>query len=83
MSNAPANASALRHGAAQLPGIGGEDVQPVGSHSRASSIGGHETAIVVHNDAVVQGLSAVPYMRKTANRGILIEPRCAGRPPGG
>jgi hypothetical protein len=47
------------------------------------SIGGHETAIVVHNDAVVQGLSAVPYMRKTANRGILIEPRCAGRPPGG
>jgi hypothetical protein len=35
MSNAPANASALRHGAAQLPGIGGEDVQPVGSHSRA------------------------------------------------
>jgi hypothetical protein len=35
------------------------------------SIGGHETAVVVHNDAVVQGLSAVPYMRKTSNWAIL------------
>jgi hypothetical protein len=35
------------------------------------SIGGHEIAVVVHNDAVVQGLSAVPYMRKTSNWAIL------------
>jgi predicted NBD/HSP70 family sugar kinase len=27
------------------------------------SIGGHETAVVIHNDAVVQGLSEVPLMR--------------------
>jgi hypothetical protein len=35
------------------------------------SIGGHETVAVLHNDAVVQGLSAVPYMRKTSNWAIL------------
>ena len=26
-------------------------------------IGGEETSIVMHNDAVVQGLSEIPYMR--------------------
>jgi len=35
------------------------------------SIGGHQTEVVVHNDAVIQGLSAVPYMRKTSNWAIL------------
>lgn len=35
------------------------------------SIGGHETCAVKHNDAVVQGLSEVPYMMKVPHWGIL------------
>jgi hypothetical protein len=35
------------------------------------SIGGHETSVVMHNDAVVQGLSEVPLMRKVPNWAIL------------
>ena len=34
-------------------------------------IGGHETCVVVHNDAVVQGLSEVPFMRKVPQWAIL------------
>jgi hypothetical protein len=35
------------------------------------SIDGHETSVVMHNDAVVQGLSEVPLMRKVPNWAIL------------
>ena len=35
------------------------------------SIGGHETCVVMHNDAVVQGLSEVPFMMKVPHWGIL------------
>lgn len=35
------------------------------------SIGGHETAVVMHNDAVVQGLSEVPFMQDIAHWGVL------------
>ena len=35
------------------------------------SIGGHETTIVVHNDAVVQGLSEAPFMRDVERWGVL------------
>jgi len=34
-------------------------------------IGGHETHIVIHNDAVVQGLSALPIMQKYDRWGVL------------
>jgi predicted NBD/HSP70 family sugar kinase len=34
-------------------------------------IGDHETLIVMHNDAVVQGLSEVPYMRDVEHWGVL------------
>jgi len=35
------------------------------------SIGGRETTILMHNDAVVQGLSQVPFMRDVAHWGVL------------
>jgi predicted NBD/HSP70 family sugar kinase len=34
-------------------------------------IEGHETMVVMHNDAVVQGLSEVPFMRNVARWGVL------------
>jgi predicted NBD/HSP70 family sugar kinase len=34
-------------------------------------IGDHETLVVMHNDAVVQGLSEVPYMRGVEHWGVL------------
>ncbi len=36
-----------------------------------SSIGGHETMVLMHNDAVVQGLSEVPFMQDVAHWGVL------------
>jgi hypothetical protein len=35
------------------------------------TIAGHDTMIVMHNDAVVQGLSEVPFMRDVAHWGVL------------
>lgn len=35
------------------------------------SIGGNETTVVMHNDAVVQGLSEVPFMQDVAHWGVL------------
>ena len=34
-------------------------------------IGEHETAVVVHNDAVVQGLSQIPFMQDVTHWGVL------------
>lgn len=34
-------------------------------------IGGHDTEIVMHNDAVIQGLSAMPAMQDVENWGVL------------
>jgi predicted NBD/HSP70 family sugar kinase len=34
-------------------------------------IGGHQTMIVMHNDAVVQGLSQIPWMTDVAHWGVL------------
>jgi len=34
-------------------------------------IGGHDTVIVMHNDAIVQGLSEVPFMQDVAHWGVL------------
>jgi hypothetical protein len=34
-------------------------------------IGDHEIMVVMHNDAVVQGLSEVPYMKDVERWGVL------------
>ncbi|MBX3209165.1 MAG: ROK family protein [Labilithrix sp.] len=34
-------------------------------------IGGHETHVLIHNDAVVQGLSEAPFMKDVARWGVL------------
>ncbi len=34
-------------------------------------IGGHDTAVLMHNDAVVQGLSEVPFMQHVDHWGVL------------
>jgi predicted NBD/HSP70 family sugar kinase len=34
-------------------------------------IGGHDTAVLMHNDAVAQGLSEVPFMQDVAHWGVL------------
>jgi predicted NBD/HSP70 family sugar kinase len=35
------------------------------------TIGGHDTAVLMHNDAVVQGLSEVPFMQDVERWGVL------------
>jgi predicted NBD/HSP70 family sugar kinase len=35
------------------------------------AIDGHDTVVLMHNDAVVQGLSEVPFMRKVTHWGVL------------
>jgi hypothetical protein len=44
---------------------------PASIHERIPQIGDHETSIVMHNDAVVQGLSEIPHMRDVERWGIL------------
>jgi ROK family len=44
---------------------------PASLHSAISTIGGDEVSIVLHNDAVVQGLSEIPRMRDAEHWGIL------------
>ena len=44
---------------------------PASLHSAISTIGGDEVSIVLHNDAVVQGLSEIPRMRDTDHWGVL------------
>ena len=34
-------------------------------------IGGHETAVIMHNDAVIQGLSEAPFMRDVRRWGVV------------
>ena len=40
-------------------------------HSAIPTIGEHDTMIVMHNDAVVQGLSEAPFMRDVTHWGVL------------
>jgi len=40
-------------------------------HQQLPQIGGHETHVLVHNDAVVQGLSQAPWMTDVAHWGVL------------
>jgi hypothetical protein len=44
---------------------------PQGIVESIPEIGGHDTAVLVHNDAVVQGLSEVPFMTDFRRWGIL------------
>jgi len=63
----------IKRGAQNLPG-NWESKKfnlPVSLHSAISTIGDDEVSIVMHNDAVVQGLSEIPYMRDTEHWGVL------------
>jgi hypothetical protein len=44
---------------------------PASIHEMIPQIGDHETSIVMHNDAVVQGLSEIPHMQDVEHWGIL------------
>jgi hypothetical protein len=44
---------------------------PATLHEMVPRIGDHETSIVLHNDAVVQGLSEIPYMQDVEHWGVL------------
>jgi Arc/MetJ-type ribon-helix-helix transcriptional regulator len=44
---------------------------PLVLYDMIPAIGDHETSIVLHNDAVVQGLSEIPFMQDVAHWGIL------------
>ncbi len=44
---------------------------PASIHKMIPEIGDHETSIVMHNDAVVQGLSEIPYMKDVERWSIL------------
>ena len=44
---------------------------PMALHDMIPAIGDHETSIVMHNDAVVQGLSEIPFMQDVEHWGVL------------
>jgi predicted NBD/HSP70 family sugar kinase len=44
---------------------------PRALHEAIPTVGEHETVILMHNDAVVQGLSETPYMRDVPHWGVL------------
>jgi predicted NBD/HSP70 family sugar kinase len=44
---------------------------PTALREAIPEIGGHETMVVMHNDAVVQGLSEVPFMQDVKRWGVL------------
>ena len=46
-------------------------VLPAALHAAIPEIGGHASEIVMHNDAVVQGLSEVPFMQDVAHWAVL------------
>ena len=52
--------------------LGEQQVQPAGSLVEAiPEIGDHDTAVLMHNDGVAQGLSEVPYMQDVDRWGVL------------
>jgi hypothetical protein len=63
----------IDRGAQNLPGNweSGKFSLPACLHSSIPSIGEEETSIVMHNDAVVQGLSEIPYMSDIERWGVL------------
>lgn len=63
----------IERGAQNLPGnwASSRFNLPALLKERLPTIGGHDTAIVMHNDAVVQGLSETPFMQDVAQWGVL------------
>jgi predicted NBD/HSP70 family sugar kinase len=63
----------IERGAQNLPGNweGKNFNLPASLKQAIPRIGEHDTAIMLHNDAVVQGLSEVPYMSKVDRWGVL------------
>lgn len=63
----------ILRGGQNLPGNWeGEDFNlPHELSTRLKKINGHEPAVLLHNDAVIQGLSAVPDMTDVAHWGVL------------
>jgi predicted NBD/HSP70 family sugar kinase len=63
----------IKRGAQNLPGNWSSSRfnLPVVLKERTPMIDEHETTVVTHNDAVVQGLSEVPRMRDVAKWGVL------------
>jgi hypothetical protein len=52
--------------------LGEQPLQPAEDPARAVAIADdHETAVVMHNDAVIQGLSEIPAMRDVERWGVL------------
>ena len=63
----------IERGAQNLPGNweSSKFHLPAAIHDAIPKIGDDETAIVMHNDAVVQGLSEAPYMKDVKRWGVL------------
>jgi hypothetical protein len=63
----------IERGAQNVPGNweGGKFNLPMSLHAQIPEIGGEEISIVMHNDAVVQGLSEIPSMIDVESWGIL------------
>jgi predicted NBD/HSP70 family sugar kinase len=64
---------AISRGAQNLPGNWESSSfnLPNAIRARMPRIGDHETMVVMHNDAVVQGLSELPYLDKARRWGVL------------
>lgn len=63
----------IERGGQNLPGDWEEKgfSLPRGIRAALPMVGGHETMAVMHNDAVVQGLSEAPFMRDVERWGVL------------
>jgi predicted NBD/HSP70 family sugar kinase len=63
----------IKRGTQNLPGNwqGRKFNLPLALKERLPRIAGHDTLVVLHNDAVVQGLSYQPRMRDVRNWGVL------------
>lgn len=68
-----ADDGSIERGAQNLPGNweSGRFNLPKLLKEKVPAIGNHETAIVLHNDAVVQGLSETPFMQDVENWAVL------------
>jgi predicted NBD/HSP70 family sugar kinase len=66
-------AGAIEKGAQNLPGNWESKSfnLPASLREAIPTIGEHETAVVMHNDAVVQGLSELPFMQDAEHWGVL------------
>ena len=63
----------IEKGAQNLPGNweSSKFNLPVSLIEAIPAIGDHDTAVLMHNDGVVQGLSEVPFMQDVARWGVL------------